>query len=467
MNDIDMYWSTDPCYNIQGCSNPNVNKIISRIDYWHIIKYLRFEDYNNQNVNKTYKAWKIKRIVDLMAQRCREMLPCPDMVISVDEGMIQATQSNCPIGQHVPYKPIKRGVKVFEAVDHRTKVIINFHIEDGIINAENSREYAYGATGRHVIKLIEDLPGEGYEIYTDNYYGSLPLAAFLLNELRMHLISTLRVKRGVPNFLKMTNAKAPKPTIAWPKGNILYGYCKENGVLNLREGQVYIYSYMDSSLVYFMDTVYGPNEVTMMSRKNRDGTVFENQVPKAIARYNSCMGGVDTSDQIRNAKTSFVMDHSSKKWTIRVFLGMIDIAYANAYNIYRMHQLTNTDQHGFKYKYECDLARAMCDYKNVTRPEAKQGLGEGGNHRLQKIEEWTGEGKNRRRIRYTCSNCPHRIDGKVNKARQTTFHCPECGVYLHETCFAAYHKLNGYEMFKQDDETTFITPIERQRRRNS
>ena len=37
------------------------------------------------------------------------------MRISVDEGMIQASQLTCPIAQHIPNKPIKRGIKLYMA----------------------------------------------------------------------------------------------------------------------------------------------------------------------------------------------------------------------------------------------------------------------------------------------------------------------------------------------------------------
>ena len=44
-------------------------------------KHLRFENYDDETIDKTYKAWKVKEIIELFRNRCIDMLPCPGMRI--------------------------------------------------------------------------------------------------------------------------------------------------------------------------------------------------------------------------------------------------------------------------------------------------------------------------------------------------------------------------------------------------
>ena len=70
----------------------------------------------------------------------------------------------------------------------------------------------------------------------------------------------------------------------------------------------------------------------------------------------------------------------------------------------------------------------------------------GGGHRLERTEEWCGEGKNKRRKRYDCAYCPFLDDlGNRNHRSVVTF-CPACNVALHDKCFAAYHVDQGYQL---------------------
>ena len=55
---------------------------------------------------------------------------------------------------------------------------------------------------------------------------------------------------------------------------------------------------------------------------------------KAVVAYNDEMGAVDSVDQIRNGKFSFVMQHSGQKYTIRMFAAIDELAETNVYNIY-------------------------------------------------------------------------------------------------------------------------------------
>jgi hypothetical protein len=210
---------------------------------------------------------------------------------------------------------------------------------------------------------------------------------------------------------------------------------------------------MDSAQVFFIDSSYGP-EIQDMERKNKDGTVTAYGVPKAIGEYNDNMNGVDAWDEVRNGRYSFVMKHSSKKYTIRIFCGIDEMAQTNAYNIHRYHHSEKGAAiHGFHLTFQCDLVREIMDYVESKRRNRSAvnlpGNQLGGGHTLMKVDDWVGDGKTKRRKRSDCAFCPYTDEFGNRVHRQVVTYCPICNVALHDTCFAAYHASNGFQLVNQ------------------
>ncbi len=86
-------------------------------------------------------------------------------------------------------------------------------------------------------------------------------------------------------------AKRPKPSRRYPKGTIKMAFNEA--------AKVYEYAYMDSSVVYFIDPMYGPGQESAIYRKDNTGVRIAYRVPMLISLYNKYMHGVDVFDQIR------------------------------------------------------------------------------------------------------------------------------------------------------------------------
>lgn len=69
---------------------------------------------------------------------------------------------------------------------------------------------------------------------------------------------------------------------------------------------------------------------TTVNRKNVDGTVVQVSCPNLVKQYNSHMGSVDRSDQL---KGYYNVDQKSKRWWLRRFLHFMDLAVTNAYKL--------------------------------------------------------------------------------------------------------------------------------------
>ena len=66
---------------------------------------------------------------------------------------------------------------------------------------------------------------------------------------------------------------------------------------------------------------------------------------------------------------------------------------------------------------------------------------------VKSIEVFEGSGKTKR---LSCVQCPSMINGKRNRARDTTTLCCICKVYLHSECFVQYHIENNIDISSND-----------------
>ena len=101
------------------------------------------------------------------------------------------------------------------------------------------------------MQLVTHLRGVWHTIYTDNFYTSTGLAMELLRR-NQYLVGTLRKNRlpvGKPDDFQ-TTVKHPKPSRQCPKDTIA-------AIVNETK-TVAVYSLMDSSMVYILDTRDGP-----------------------------------------------------------------------------------------------------------------------------------------------------------------------------------------------------------------
>ncbi len=272
------------------------------------------------------------------------------------------------------------------------------------------------------------LGGEHYKIMADNYYNSVSFSEWLRNERRMLIGGTMQRKSTTP-LVYIGAAKRPKPTIANPKGTLKIA---EN-----LESNVYIYSWMDSSLVYFIDPIFGPGRTANITRRQgADHVVF--LVPFFIVIYNMYMHAVDVFDQIRKY-FGIDLSNATKKYTVRIFEILFSMCLAQAYNIYR-HVHKNDPLRQLSH----DRFKAYVVNGFVNHPIVRQVRIDDethfGDHEL--LQYPPGSRDATRRFQGCCRNCPNKdpLTGKRKFDRTTTYFCNKCKVCLHPECFTTYHR---------------------------
>jgi len=406
--------------------------------------HLRLADY--ATADHTQLDWKVAPAVDLLREAFLKIMRIPGQYVSMDEGMIRATMSRCPLTQIMPDKPIGKGIKMYMAVDHATKILLCFYLENREFTRTNSADTPGGATGRHILRLGDACcaHSRGHVFVTDNFYTSLPLA-IALEEKGQFLLGTIRSNRTPANALvRMGTAKHPKPSVEHPRGKIIMSHWNPHPTIRM-------YSWMDNGPVRFLDSATNPNKIVQISRRvGAEAEIFD--VPEGIDIYNKKMTGVDAIDQMRGNQL-FAPDknHRGHKWTVRLFEGLLSMAAANAYLIHRkLHigtpgGLTHT---GFQVK----LVSGLHQWASRRAFDAFHRSGDFDHklHVLCQTPEYSRKqlvdgrrGTDKARYRAECRVCPLKLAGQTVN-RETTYFCMECRVCLHpDKCYNKWHEPGG------------------------
>ena len=154
-------------------------------------------------------------------------------------------------------------------------------------------------TSKIVFSLIDPLLEKGYCLYTDNFYTS-PTLADKLVDCETDTIGTVPVTRkDVPLKIKDTKLK---------KGEIVAAYRKKSGLLKWK----------DKKDVCVLSTLHNDSMVKVKSMRRKKMIR-----PKAVADYNSNIGGIDL---FANFLVHFSTARNNlKKYYKKVFRQMLDI----------------------------------------------------------------------------------------------------------------------------------------------
>jgi hypothetical protein len=162
-----------------------------------------------------------------------------------------------------------------------------------------------------------------------------------------------------------------------------------------------------------------------------------------VFEYNTFMGGVDVFDQIRK-KNGNDTQHPTKKYTVRMFEVLWSMCLSQAYNIYRFLARDQENISMNPTQFKLAVINGLLNHAVVVdnAPPVVEAIG----HTMMQTEPGShGDGTEQRK-RCNCRNCPnHRvIDMKrVRVARQTTYYCPTCQIFLHPECFNEWHEVHG------------------------
>ena len=439
LDKIDHYWS--PGFLEWKIVIKKLMETFHRGRYYEIRKNLKGYRKNEDEVPGRSRGWKVMRVVEAVRSALMKVLKHAGEFLSLDEGMGRGSNRKNPIYTSLgSLKPLE-GFRFFLLCDYATKLIVNFFLDDKSLNAESCKNRPGGMPGSVIADLCSSatsLEGVWHKIMADNYYCSLPIVKYMLKQ-KICIAGTM--KKAMTDKIVWIGGKTkkPRPSRQHPKG-----FLKMAKYVNSEQPvdeEIYVYSWMDSGAVFFIDPITGPGKVLPISRRKKaDGTSETYRVPGLITLYNQNMHAVDVFDQIRK---SFGIDltHGTKKYTVRVFEILFSMILAQAYNIHRAIFKDDRSKLKSHTDFKLSIIEGLVKHRLVRRRERMDSFFN--DHTLMQFGKGTSNRKGRHNIRKTlkCRQCPNRHpDGSENHQRATSYYCSRCNVALHPgECFDLFH----------------------------
>ncbi|CAG9568339.1 unnamed protein product [Danaus chrysippus] len=294
-----MGYNTRPAWRDHYSSAPDLNnalicKTLPRDRFAIILSHLHCNDSSKMPSGCKDKLYKIRPMIDALNKKF-EMVYHGTRELSVDESMIKF-KGRSVLKQYLPMKPIKRGYKLWCLADQRG-YIKKFQIYQGKDEELNTKFTGYGLGEKVVLELTEQDWSKGKVVYFDNFFTSVALLEKLKTE-NTYACGTIRSNRkGLPGNM-LADSQLKRGDSDHRFSNLDIGYWK----------------WKDNKMVHLVSNFHGNEEATVSH----------------------------TADRLR---ALYCIDRKSPKWWHRLFWGLLDIVFVNAYVIHGliMEQTTVKD----------------------------------------------------------------------------------------------------------------------------
>ena len=131
----------------------------------------------------------------------------------------------------------------------------------------------------------------------------------------------------------------------------------------IHNGKTECLVWMDKIPVHIINSISNPNSMTNVKRTAKDGSRLIIPCPESIKLYNAYMGGVDLFDFRRK---TYSCSRKSKKWWLRLFYFLVDMATTNAYIIYKEQRNVKLTQKDFILQVADRLISSHSSHKRAA-----------------------------------------------------------------------------------------------------
>lgn len=297
--DFDLIWNFDSDDHVFWAT-----AVMSRTRFKTIYSKLTFDDIETRKERSTdNKMYKINEIFERFRSKIKNCFE-PYNELCVDE-TLYPFRGRCPFKQYIPTKPAKYGLKFWSIVDVKSNYVLDTELYVGKEANQINKSQNIGA--KVVLNLSKPFYYSGRVVTCDNFFTSVDLAQKLwLNGL--HLVGTLRSnKKEIPNEFKPNKQRELYSS--------LFGF---NDYLTLVS-----YVPKEKKTVILLSSFHHFHDVDELHDKKK---------PNMILDYNKNKAGVDNVDKMI---ASYTCGRKTNKWTLKVFMYMIDVAANNSFSFYK------------------------------------------------------------------------------------------------------------------------------------
>ncbi len=441
---------TDDCDTL--LETPGFGRIISRDRFRFMKRYLHFVD-NSTLPNRTHEDYdpigRIRPILDYFNWKfSHHYMPGPR--ITIDESLVGMKNRN-PIMQYIANKKHHRwGAKLYVLAEVGTGYTYRMRVHNKVdqekytempprISIAESDSITKNLTNvdRLVLHLMDgteteqSLLAKGYNLYTDNYYTSVPLAV-CLQELETTLTGTVRRNR---KFLPQSAKKqlAVGEDFHVRKDTVLVCAFREKKSQN--------------KPVLLLSTTSVAKDVEITRDSGKKVTV-----PEIISHYVIGMRGADQADQM---VYQYSDERRGYRWYRKLFFNFIHRALLNAYIVYYRQKITDGKPFAEREEFIERVIGGLINGNRETGFMAPQSRSSASaqdtppaspstsspspvptsrrKHNIQKLEVGTSKNGKRMKRERDCYHCSKRQANR--KRKRTTYECTICNKGVCKDCF--------------------------------
>lgn len=378
-------------HRILGDNAPDLEIWFSRERFYEIKSFLHFAN-DLDDIDDEDPLRKIRPVVDHFNNRFQHYWQ-GGRFLSCDEKLV-LFKGRSKHRRRIPNKPKRCGLKFFMKNCANSFFCLQFVVD---VSQELS-----------MVDLFKQyVLAPGQVVVTDRYFTTVALARDLLSR-RVGIIGTCQ--RGRFPCKELIDAFPLCGRDRQERGTHMTATCEENDI-----GLSIVQDNKPVPLVY----TYGTNEEVILKRRVKNGEVVDVTAPRALELFCNNMGGVDANDHLCADYYSIANDQRCRKWTIKAFMGMIDITVANCWIIYRhLHPQSRKDI----------FYREL--YKSLLRREDNQ------NRNARPVNFCDKPRQLKKSAGGWITQCKCR---QCNSKSKSMHGCKGCNVALHKGCFHEWH----------------------------
>jgi hypothetical protein len=407
--------------------SPFFRSIFKRERFLQIYWMLHLHD--NQGINREdgslqNRINKVDMYMKHLDERFREHF-FPGREIVVDESVVNFKGKICFMTYN-PNKPTKWGIRLYVLADSSCGYIYSFIPYYGSLTTEKLIRPDLQFTSRIVLQLytnlLETIPeAEGYHMYTDRFYTSLPLSDELL-KLKTHLTGTI-----------MTNRKNLPTAIKKPK-------LKQSEVLSYGSDDTMVLAWRDKRVVTMLSNWHS-NETRVVNRIKRGGIEEEIVKPEVVIDYTKYMGGVDRADHYTS---TYCFLRKTLKWWRKLFFWGLEVSVVNSYILYKENKNKNNEKPLSHLQFVDKLINQLVGNHREGLKTRRGRHSIDPEQRLNHINLHVIMPDIQKKYR-DCVVCG--TNRKENQRKRTMYYCKTCdnkpALHVGE-CFEKYHTLKKY-----------------------